>query len=296
MKNILRSIILLTLFFSACKEQIPPGLDLGGVQSSDSTWVGSPEAPQNKNVFIEELTGVTCSNCPAAAEQIESIKQNHPGRVVSVALHAGSSFTTPIVGESQYDFRTEDGEKVLAFYGEEGNKPSASIDRKKLTTGFNIYWNDQSNSWAQSVDESLAKTTPVNIHLNSSYNEAENVATVTAQVAFTENVSDDLSLTLYVIEDSIIDAQEKFQGGQVITIHDYVFNHVFRTLITNTAAGVPLNLGDKTAGRVMQKRFTFDPKISGVNGWNLDHCHVIAFVSLSGSSKEVLHIEEVKLR
>ncbi len=276
-------------FFMSCEEQTPPGLDLGGgAKVEDSSYVAAVEQPQEKRALIEEVTGVQCTNCPEGARLLKSIVQQNNDKPLFVAIHA-TGFADPY-SESNYDFRTEDGTAIVSSLGQPG-LPAASIDRVPNTQGRLFR---SKADWSNLISTQTAKSTPVNIHLESTYVADGNEVEVAVKLAFTEDVNEDLTLTLYVLEDSIIDYQLDGQAADP-NVKDYKHDHVFRDCITNIL-GTPLNFGEKKAGNVLQKRITFNPKIDGDNSWNLDKCHIVAFVSKIGSSREIIHAEEVKLK
>lgn len=279
---------ILGVLFSSCKEQLPPGLDLGGgTKAQDSTYTAAIEAKQDRNILIEELTGVQCSNCPKAARNIKTMETDHPERIVAVALHPPSNgFTEPILNKSHYDFRSPQVDEIANILGGIQGLPSGALAREKTSNGtiFDIDY----GAWTSRVVPMLAQTTPVNIHIESAYVTENNQGEVTVQVAFTENVTDDLYLTIYLVESDIVDYQD--DGG--VKVPDYVHNHVFRTCITNVL-GDNLNLAEKKAGTVMQKRYSFNPIITGDNAWHLEHCHVVAFVHRGGATKTVVHAETI---
>ena len=50
--------------------------------------------PENKNVVLEEYTGISCPYCPDGHAVAEGIKNNNPGDVMLINIHTGS-FATP---------------------------------------------------------------------------------------------------------------------------------------------------------------------------------------------------------
>ena len=279
-------VALLAVFLFSCKEQTPPGLDLGGTSNAtDSSYLASVETPQTKNVLIEEVTGVTCTNCPDGAKQLKSIIAQNGGKGVMVAIH-GTLFAIPY-NENKYDFRTVKGEEIINALGQPA-LPAAAIDRQ--ADGLGVFYRGKSE-WSTIFSSRAATTTPVNIHLSGSYVTDSNSYELIAKVAFTQDYADKLNLTVYVMEDGLID----YQLDNQVKIPDYKHDHVFRDCITNIA-GTPLNFADKKAGRVLQKKITFKPTIdTGVNAWNLDNCHIVAYVT-NPDTKEVLHVEEIKMK
>ena len=47
------------------------------------------QSPQNKNVVLEELTGINCQYCPDGHKLAQQLSDANPGRVVLVNIHAG---------------------------------------------------------------------------------------------------------------------------------------------------------------------------------------------------------------
>jgi len=281
---------LIALLFVSCEEQLPPGLNLGGgAVSTDTSYSAPIEIKQDRGVLIEELTGVQCANCPNAASLIKTLINDNPNQVFAAAMHrVNSGFTIPM-SSSAFDFRSAKVDEIMSFVGADLGLPAGAANR--IPNSSNEYF-QAPGGWTAIVDNALAQTTPLNIHLESEYDADANVCTVTTKVAFTENMSDNLILTIYVTENDIVD----YQKDGFNTVPNYLFEHVFRDCITNIS-GSPLNLSDKEAGIVMQKQFDFKPVITGVNAWNLDNCHILAFVSKAeGADKEVLHTAEVHLK
>lgn len=46
--------------------------------------------PENKNVVLEEFTGIHCGYCPNGHVVAQGISDNNPGDVVLVNIHVGS--------------------------------------------------------------------------------------------------------------------------------------------------------------------------------------------------------------
>jgi hypothetical protein len=279
------------LFFASCEEQAPPGLDLGDTRVADSSYLTSVENKQDKVILIEELTGVQCANCPKAAKNIKTMSDANPGRILAVGMHPplGGGFTEPIPTKSQYDFRVEEADEVIAKLGGlSGGLPSGSINREPKTAG--VIFDSDYPAWVGRVNPLLTETTPVNLNLEATYDAENNTGELVVKVALTENISDEIFLTAYVIEDDIEDYQDDAGDKKL-----YMHQHVFRSAITSVS-GSSLNFADKVAGRVLQKRIGYEANISGVNAWNLDNCKIIAFVHKSGNDQSILHAAKVSFK
>ena len=289
----------------SCKEEIPSGLVLTQTVSKDTSYIAPVEVPQTKKILIEELTGASCVNCPEGTEILKSLMTQNPGRIVVTALHSG--FLTPPPSGAKYDFRSADGDALRSFFNEgDPSKPSATFDRVPATSGGSvgnlfIEKGATGGDWLAMFPTRLSKTTPVNIHLVSAYNPDSDKVFINVKLAFTSDLTDTLALTLYVNENGRVDKQEGKVNGVPSTIEDYEFEHIFRKLITPAGGDLILDsLPIKTKGRVLERYISFKPNVynpsSNINGIILDSCKLIGIVHKTGKSKEVLHVQEVKLK
>ncbi|HXS35572.1 MAG TPA: Omp28-related outer membrane protein [Flavipsychrobacter sp.] len=289
--------ILLTFFVSVilfgCKEIGPP-IDFGhGAQHIDTTYVGSVESPQPRNVMIEEFTGVYCPNCPAGHAILESIQHTDTGRVVIAGLYIiGPPQTDPvpsltsIPGISDSSFQTVVATTIgNSIYGGIGSLPSAGIDRVNYSSLGMLL--DRS-VWGSTVDTRLTVPTIVNLYLTSTYDTGSKAASVIFKAAFTQAISGKVQINIGIIENNIINAQE--DQTQVDTF--YVQNHVLRDMITTPATGTPIlnSVSSIEAGRVFQSQFTY--KITNPT-WVPSNCKVFAF--MTDSTQQVMQAVETSL-
>jgi hypothetical protein len=280
---------------NACKE-VGPSIDLTPVvvdtsfheRAFDTTYTEAVPAADPKKVLVEEYTGVQCTNCPDGAQILKTYEESHPGRIVIAGLHAGS-LTDPVEGESKYDFRNSDVLNMInSYFGENPPKPAAAIDRVKQEGAYFI---TTRVAWASYIDQRAATTPPVNIDVTSRYDSAHNKVVIKVKVVYTASVSIKQHLSVWVLEDNLVDVQLYPDH------HDpnYVHNHVFRDFITPTiGASILDTLDTKSPGRVYERTFIYTPKSSE---WNLDNCRIVAFVHNSESAdKAVAQVAEVKVK
>jgi len=102
-------------------------------------------------------------------------------------------------------------------------------------------------------------------------------------------VTANLNLTLVITEDGIVTTQKMPDGSDA---ENYVQNHVLRDVITDTW-GTPVDKGsaDGATGSRRMAQFTYLPN----KDWNLNQCHIVAFVSNS-DTKEILNVAECPVR
>lgn len=277
-------ILLIGILFGACSE-IPPRVNPQGVELCD--LVVDVEN-QQRNVLIEEFTGVRCVNCPPGAETIENLIDEHGKRVVAVAIHAGEF--APPYPESKYDFRTDDGDALNAFLGVQFN-PACAINRTPQQ-GTNIP-TGSIDSWPGYVNSELEKPLRAKISLASVYTPlgADSAA---VEICVTVYPLDDfgdenIKLTVVLTESNLVDYQLTPDAGK---IPDYVHKHALRKAITSfdgiSLDNTLLNSSDKISRGF---NFTFS-----TTEWIPENCELVAFISKNNADdKEVVQVVSAHL-
>ncbi len=279
------------LWFQSCKE-IGPAIDFGEV-GEDTAYTATPETPQTRKMLAEEFTGVSCPPCPAGHAAMRSITASQNDNMIIIAYHIFNyAQANPVEKDGQklskYDFRTQDATDVAnSVLGGLGGMPEAAFDRtlyKDKHLSSRIEWHAAADARA-----AAQTTTPVNIHITSTYDATTLEATVRVKLAYTDDVNFKQTLTLAVIEDSIIDAQKYEDKIE----KDYVHEHVLRDIVTPvTGVLIPAKVDPKVAGRVYERTF----KVPIKTEWHAEHCKLVAFVSNDEpNNRDVVHTEEVHL-
>lgn len=237
-----------------------------------------PPTVGEKNVLIEEFTGVRCVNCPEGSAEIENLKVLYKN-LIAVSIHAGT-FAKPY--PNQDDYSIQDGKDILNYLGDPIGYPSAVIDRKAFKGEIQI----GRTEWGPYIIEESKLSPKVSISISKNYNEANRNLEISTNIIPTENINEKLALTIMITEDSIIGKQLLPTVGLK---EDYVHKHMLRDVVTNST-GDPIN-EITTKGNVIQKKYSLVLPANLVD----KHCHIIAFVSRVGANKEVLQVEELKL-
>lgn len=309
MKETLLYLVAISMVLAvSCKENLDAIVVATDTNASDTFYIEAVETAQKRRIYIEELTGVTCINCPAGAEELHKLSTvDYPGQLSVIAFHAGTSFTTPLP-QSKYNFTTPDGDQLWQnVWGPGDSKPSAVIDRiRALSTGnntANTIYNNGKGTWKPAIekDRTLYQTTPLNIYLTSTFNSEKDRYDIDVKVKYTETVKYANALHIFVAQDSIVDAQ--LMPGEGNIKEDYVFNHVFRKAITNVITGKVIlpELATKSPGLVYEYRtsISVDPiNEASQKGWIADNMHVTAFVTVADNPGDihVVQVQEVRLK
>ncbi len=303
MKKILITISCgVALFFQSCKE-VPPVINFGSQHVSDTTYVLSAiPAAQPHNVLIEEFTGEGCSNCPAAHTQLDQLGDANPGRlnVISIYDTSNSPIHLPPEGAA-FDLRSADASAITlsTIYTTNqttsyGNLPGGGVDRVPVSPGTTTWLG--ASAWSGLISSRLTIADSINLDISSTY--ASGIATITAKVTYLYRTASLQNLSVAIVEDSIIDYQEKPFG---IVDTAYVFKDVLVSYVTPLPFGDPLldTIATKEAGRFVQRVYNYTvPTAHRKGSVNTSHCRVIAFVhrpSNGNADFQVLQSQQTKL-
>ena len=260
------------LFFFASRDKIEPSED--GTYTVYSGAVGEWEdcsalSDHTHRVWIEKYTGPRCTNCPDADAVIHDIisQSQYSDKVVATAIHASAVFGYPI-GESP-DLRTDEGEAWSQFFfGNAVSYPSVLLNRQKNGSTYNII--SPTAPFTTDIDNILGTPANVAVSVEAHFDSQASKISITSSVELLNNISDDLTLTVLFIEDSLVATQRMGDGTEN---PNYVHNHVLRGLVTDKW-GFDVDC-DRTAGTARKVTLRADLP----EGVRQEKCQVVAFIS-----------------
>lgn len=247
--------------FSSCDEKmisIPP----------------PPPAPENRVILVEEITGVSCPNCPAGAATIADLKTTYPDNVVSVAYHSPPNFTE-LRPTSAYDFRRDEAADIETAVGGAFGKPSAAFNRQIADNGF--VWNGVINAWPSAAQAELDKPATFLLNIENDYDAETRVLSCKVIATPLNSSEDNYFIHVMILENDIIDAQL----DQTTDIQEYEHDHVFHKLLTNSVNGEAFASG-ATEGTDIEATFSFTlPTESDMERvpWIAENCEIVAFIT-----------------
>ncbi len=258
-------------------------VSISPISTFSQKWVSTKV--QKRNVLLEEFTGIHCGYCPDGHKIANNLKNQYPGKVVLVNIHAGG-YATPGAGE--VDLRTSVGAAVDAASGLSGY-PAGTVNRATNP------WALSRNQWAGVATQIMNMDSPVNIAVRSVYDAALNKIKTDVEIYYTGNPIPGDKLQIYFLQDSILGAQsggtqfypENYKNGL------YIHNHVLRMSADGSNWGLPI-IGAEREKLITKSFITDVPTIIGNVTPDLSQFKVVAFV-VQGNNSNVYTATEEKV-
>lgn len=284
----------LVLGLVSCDSEIGPSIDFseaGNFEPEVVEQLSTVPAREQRRSFLMEFTGGACSNCPRAAEAVETILENNPDNFVPIGMHCrglggvfGPATTTAI------DFTLDEGAAYFNLFSGIGI-PSASVDLFQFPGFDSAILNPtvvvNQLEWENFHEERLLVPNPVNLSVGGSV--IDGALEVSAEIVYTEDVTEDLFVSVFVLESHIID-QQLMPDLTLNTAYEH--NHIVRRVFTPTNGSIIANGTEKLAGTKVTRNFSI---IDIPGDWVIDNLEFVAIVHRSGSSLEVLQAAKSKI-
>ena len=270
----------------SCDEELPPVIMTEEEKPLlDTFYIGSVPAASVKKVLLFDVTGVRCNNCPKAAKLAKKLDSIYAGRMELVALYPKifPSLTMPWSG---FDTMvTDEATQIVAALGSIPNLPVGAVDQFTYNGGRVL----QTSDWAAAVTAQLAKTSPINITLNSTWKAADGKARVEIKAVANSDLKANYKWVVAITESKVKSKQsdQDAPGGMV---DDYDHEYAMRGVVGSTL-GSDINTASVSAGYVREKHFYLVPKAK----WVAANCDVVVWI-YDADTKEVVQVEKVALK
>ena len=225
--------------------------------------------PENKNVVLEEYTGISCPYCPDGHAVAEGIKNNNPGDVMLINIHTGS-FATP-QGPGT-DFNTSFGTALAANVGAT-SFPTGTVNRDGPSMGR--------GSWAGAVATKLTESSPVNVWSEAIIDMGANTLTVNVEIYYTgsQTVTSN-KINVAVLQNNIEGPQSggaTYNPSAVLANGNYNHTHMLRHLITGQWGEDITNVSQ---GHYETRSYTWNIP-SDINGVDVDptNLEIVTFIA-----------------
>ena len=252
--------------------------------------------PENKNIVLEEFTGIHCVYCPDGHLQAQNLYNANPGDVVLVNIHTGS-YAAPSAGEP--DFRADPLGSSIAGQSSLSGYPAGTINRH-LFAGLGQSGGTamSRNNWASAGGQILAQPSCVNVAAEASLNISTRVLTVDVEAYYTDNsITSTNKINVVLLQNNIEGPQTggaTYNPGAMLPNGNYNHQHMFRHLLTGQWGD---DITSTTTTSLFQQTYTYTipQDLNGV-AYDLFNLEVAVFVAegnqeiLSGNMGNMTHI------
>lgn len=210
-----------------------------GIGASAQTIVSTEV--QNRNVVIEEYTGIGCGYCPAGHENVATYSKQHPGRVVTINIHQGG------YAQGYYPNYTTKWGNQLAAQATITGYPAGTLNRRMGTDGRVANVGPSGTSWFSTANQYLSMQSPVNVAATATIDASTKILTVHVETYYTQDVTDEVGLlTVALLQNNVVGEQHNYgpyNTEQIVALADdysttyntvYSHMHMLRDLITGS--------------------------------------------------------------
>lgn len=230
-------------------------------------------------VLLEDYTGVRCVNCPEAAEIASQLQEQNEGHLIVLGVHPNTAYQIPY--NDVTDFRTEEGNDWNNYFNID-SYPSGTVNRKEAIGN---------PEWTAAVNNVIGSDAPVRLIVKTAYNESDREVSLSVYSKFLTTVeSDDVRLTLCMMEDSIVGPQQTTTGVNT----NYMHRHVFRGTVDGLTWGRVLDIN---SGSTIEsgRYFATNMKFNVDEKYNADQFYIVACIT-DHNTRQVLMAAEAKIK
>jgi hypothetical protein len=223
-------------------------------------------SPENKNVVLEEFTGIYCVFCPDGHSIAQGIQNANPDRVSLVNVHQGG-FASPSGNDP--DFRTPFGNALAAQTGLTGY-PSGTVNRHVFSGSNTILGR---NLWVARSNEIMATASYVNLAATADIDVQTNMMNIHVEAYYTGDSPESTNFLNVVL------LQNNTKGPQTGGGQGNNYNHMHRLVdIITPTWGDPINT--TTASTFVDRTYTYTiPAMYNNVPAVVDDMEVAAFIS-----------------
>lgn len=270
------------IFYSCTKIDAPYATaSHGNIKDTIMNW---DTIPAVRKVLLEDYTGHKCVNCPEAAITARSLEELHEGRLIVMAVHAGF-YALPGTGDYALDLRAKAGEEwntEFTFV----SYPNGMVNRKVFETS-RILGPDK---WGNSVGQIITSPPDVQMMITNTYDSSSRQVMSTVYNRFITELPGEYTLTVCMVEDSIIGAQKNNNPniGPYPDWYNYIFNDVLRGSLNGTYGEVLTTSPEADLTYLGRFQSILSQELAAKNCW------ILAFVS-NKATREILQVEKKKI-
>ena len=249
----------------------------------------------NRNVLIEDFTGHKCVFCPAAADLAHALHEANPSRVYIASIHAGpdgiGDFQSVSPPDYPLDFTNPEGVEIGLYFGENdggfpGN-PRGTVNRFNNGTIF-----QSPTQWTSMVNDQLnSNNLKINIQSELNYYEETKGAFLHVELDPVDaNVSENLGITVYLLEDSLVGDQKMSDNSHN---SNYIHRDIHRGNLNASAFGRPVSSEDLNGDKYyINYSFVVPNQLDGQ--YNASNMHLLIY-ALNTETWEIYQVVKQKI-
>jgi len=228
--------------------------------------------PENKNVVIEEYTGINCGACPDGHRISEQIKNTYPNDVSVINIHTG--YYAGGTGDPNY--RTSFGDELFNQTGGQGF-PTGTVNR-------HIFYGNQTAiprfEWENYSNVILGQASYCNVALEANIDVQTREMTINVEVYYTSNGAAENRLNIALLQNNIEGPQAGgaiYNPSQILPNGHYNHMHMLRHLITGQWGDL---ITTTSQGTLVQRQYTYTlpNDINGVD-LKLEDLTIVGFIA-----------------
>lgn len=242
----------------------------------------------NKNVVLEEYTGIQCQYCPDGHKRAAQLAAANPGRVFPINIHAG--------GYAANTYTTQHGNTLQTTFGA-NSFPTGTVNRHTFTGYSQGNFLMSRGDWASAASTIMSQTSPVNIAARGTLDWSTRELNITVQLYYTADEANATNkLNVAILQDNVIGSQvgASLNPSQQVG-SQYRHMHMFRGFVYNDAWGEDITT--TTQGSFVEKTYTYTIPASlgspNAIAAKLEDLHFVAFVAQG--QREILTGCEVEI-
>jgi len=241
--------------------------------------------PENKNIILEEFTGISCGYCPDGHKIGQQLHDANPNDVFLINIHTGGYATPQGPGT---DFNTSFGAAIAAQTGLTGY-PSGTVNRH-VFSGANTALSR--SVWGASGTQLMGQPSPLNVGIQSTIDMATNTLVVDVEVYYTgtQTVTSNM-LNVAVVQNNIEGPQSgmSLNPTSILPNGKYNHSHMLRHMLTGQWGEIISTL---TPGTLYSNQFTWVMP-TDIAGVNLDPTNIAVVAFVSEGQQEIISGTEI---
>lgn len=225
--------------------------------------------PENKNVVLEEFTGVNCGYCPDGHDISNQVCAANAGHAWAINIHTGgyaAEYTT------QWGAALNNQAHISGYPAGTVNRHVFSGSSTELNRG----------QWASAANQIRGQQSPVNIAARATVDYNTRVMTIDVEIYYTANSSSNVNyLNIALLQDNILGQQSNYgnYNSDYIEGNQYRHMHMLRDLITGQWGEA---IETTSAGSFVHKTYTYNVPASIQNAeYNTSHSFPVEIEDIS---------------